>query len=294
MNKTFAEQLKPVAAAIIGEVNAESVSRFVYYDVADDVDDLLTNGELKSRVFASMAWLLDMNCINIARGLFYDLYKETTEVNTIDAFNAFMMNVRDMAHTGEHAHDIGFENTSNWDTLVDLLNLRGYWHDYASKFATRRYEPKSLTALMADEKQQAVTSIDRQKLGMLAEFAGDGDSDVTKQMLERLEVAQNGRFKDAYENRRRLIPAVSAILQRASNSAAIRSSDDQVPDFHKLPVNIQLRLIGGARGAVDRALTDMGTMRSITVMEFATYLKEGGALMKRLNTVMKAPKFADL
>jgi len=268
-------------------------SNFVYFDLMDDLDDRLSNGELKARVFSSLAWNMDMTVINTARSLFYDAYRETTEVNTIDAFNTFMMNVRDMSAAGQHSHDIGFENTASYDQLVNLLNMRHYWHDFARASATREYKPKTLLELMTSEKQQAVSSLDRQKLSMLAEFAADGDSEQTKQMLSVLIERQDIRFKDAFEVRRKIAPSINAIIMRATDSAAILN-DGQCPHFHMLPLTSQQRFTRSGVSAIERALSDMGTMRSITMMEFALYLKEGGMAMKALNEVLKAPKFRDL
>ncbi len=64
--------------------------------------------------------------------------------------------------------------------------------------------------------------------------------------------------------------------------------------FHKLPIDVQAGLIGQAQKAIDRALTDMAAMRSITVPEYATYLKEGQLLKRELDTVLKSPKFAEV
>ncbi len=288
---------KPASAL----ANIAATSRHVYYDPMDDLDSRLTAGELKARTFASMAWSIDMMCINTARALFYDVYRETTEVNSVDAFNAYMKNVAELNNRGAHTEEIGFENADAWDTLIMLMSLRNVWHDWASKSSLRGYEPKQLMELMANEKQQAVNSLDRSKLQMMAEFSAEGDAVMTKSMLQRMEEMQNLRFKDSFELRRKLIPAINEILVRASTvlktTGNIRFGKADDPDgeaeFHMLPVLTQYRLIANASRAVERTLTDLGTNRAVTMMEYAAYFREGSAAMKALNEVLKAPKFND-
>lgn len=281
--------------------NITATSRHVYYDVLDDVESRLMPGELKSRTLASMAWTMDMMCINTARSLFYDVYRETTEVNSVDAFNTYMSNVSTMNMRGAHTEEIGFENADAWDTLIMLMSLRGVWHDAAAKASQRMYQPTELLEMMANEKQQAVNALDRQKLGLMAEFSADGDEKMTKELIDRMEQMQNARYKDSFELRRKLIPAINEILVRASSvvklSSGVRfgTADDPQDhaEFHQLPVLTQYRLIGAAVRAIERTLMDLGTNRRITMMEYAAYLRDGGAAIKAINEVLKAPKYSD-
>lgn len=284
-------------------------SMLTYYDLIDHLDELLMTGELKARVFNSLGWSIDMQCINAARNVFYTVYDHFVEVmgvrtssnferfikavsagDNIDDFNFFESAMREQDHGKEIMAGMGLEQPA-YATMVQLLTLRPLWHDAASKFATRPYEHMSLDARMASEQQQEVDSLSRSKLQMLAEFVGDGDDAQTKSALEMLTKSQQERYAKAFEMSRRIRPALSAILAHGANRSML--SDEDVA-FHNLPLRTQYQFIVGAQRAVERSLSDLSSNRRISVMEFATFMKEGRAAMKALQDVTKNHKFANL
>lgn len=267
-------------------------SNYKFFDLFDTLDDKLMDGELKSRVFASLAWVCDMQAINAARGVFYETYVEETEVNTIDAFNEFVVNCAEIAANDQHGREIGFSGSNSWGKLMQLLRLRVDLHDQAGRYATRRYDPKSLSAIMANERQQQISNIDRQKVEAMAEAMADGDDELKKLMVEQLLLVHGERFQKSFETRRKTAPAIMGVITRAQHLLKVDAHGQyEHMAFHDLDETIQINFIEQAVKAVDRALADMAVMRSITVPEYAVYLKEGAMIKRELGTVLKAPKY---
>lgn len=270
-------------------------SNFVFFDLPEHIEERLMSGELKARVLASLAWVVDMQTISAARSVFYASYREVTEVNTIDAFNEFIVRCSELAAEGAHTEEVGFKATDAWSKLLSLLRIRQDMHDLAGKHSVRRYDPKTLYQIMADEKQQSLTGMDHKKVKVMAEALSDGDSELAKLMTEQLTSVHEARFADAFISRRKILPAIRGVLEYAGSMLKIDPHGQyETFAFHKLPIDVQAGLIGQAQKAIDRALTDMAAMRSITVPEYATYLKEGQLLKRELDTVLKSPKFAEV
>lgn len=272
-------------------------SNFVYFDLMEDLGESLSQGELKARTLSSMAWMLDMTIINTARSVFYDLYKERVEVlgtSTAESFNEFIEDMRGMGTAGTRSQGQGFGDFSTYKSVAQMLTLHYDWHSEAQKAATRAYRSKSLDELLLEEKMQEVGALDRQKFAAIAEWAADGDPEIAKVTLERMTETQALRFKESHEVRRRIAPAVSSVIHLAATYGHAQPGDTSQVAFHALPEALQKRLITSAIKAIERALVDMGTMRSVTMHDFALYLKEARMATARLNDVLKAPKFRDL
>ncbi len=181
-------------------------SNFVFFDLPEHIEERLMSGELKARVLASLAWVVDMQTISAARSVFYASYREFTEVSMIDAFNEFIVRCSELAAEGAHTEEVGFKATDGAGSkLLSLLRIRQDMHDLAGKHSVRRYDPKTLYQIMADEKQQSLTGMDHKKVKAMAEALSDGDSELAKLMTEQLMSVHEARFADAFISRRKIL-----------------------------------------------------------------------------------------
>lgn len=292
MSRTF--QVEPPQTAVAAALNAAGVHRSaIYYDLIEHVDELLMRGELKARTFSGMAWSLDMLILNMARSVFFETYEVHMGDNprTPDSLNEFIEAMRGLAAADKLNLMDGRDHTS-YGTLCILMKMRDVWYDEAQKasLSMRPVEVMSLDERLIKEKVQELDPMSRAKLEQFAAYAADGDAEVNKEILKRLEAAQKVRFEKTFEFNQRIRPAMRSILMQASGYGLI--SEEQMT-FYNLPIAAQVRLIEGAIRSIERALSDLSTNRRVTLSDYATYLKEGGAAMKALNAMLKEPKFAE-
>lgn len=292
MSRTF--QVEPAQTAVAAALNAAGVHRSaIYYDVLDHIEDLLMPGELKARTLSGMTWSLDMLILNMARSVFFETYEIHMGDNprTSDSLNEFIEAMRGLAANDKLNLMDGRDHT-NYGTLCILMKMRDAWYDDAQKAATsmRPVQMLTLDEQLIKEKVQELDPMSRAKMEQMASFAAEGDAEVSKTIMERLQEAQKLRFQKTFEMNQRIRPALRSILMHASGYALI--SDEQMT-FYNLPVAAQVRLIEAAIRSIDRAMSDLSTNRKVTLQDFATYLRDGGAAMKALKAVLAEPKFAE-
>lgn len=272
-------------------------SNYVQFCLLDFIDDaLVASGELKARVFSSLAWMLDTMVVNKARAVFFDTYRESIGAEdttmSIDKWNEFVSRMNEQQAVGEHIAEVGFENTSSYDELQTLLNMRKFWHDEAQRVATRQYQPKSLAELIASEKARATTPESKMKLKMRAQFAAPDDEALQARLLESLILKNDLTLAQQHELRQKINPAVMRIIEMATQSAMIKPSyDGEAPPFHELQVQTRISLVTSAISSIERGLSDMSNMRSVTLDDYAIAIREGTSLQKRLQEVLESPSF---
>lgn len=264
-------------------------STFAYFDLIDFVDNNLLDGELKGRVMASLAWNLDNRAIYLARSVFFETYRESLETGTIDAFNEFANAMAEQLATGKLT-PVGFEDASSFTQLTLVLNMRKHWHDNAQRCSTREYNPKSLAAMVADEKPRQVDVNTRSKLAVRAKFVAGDDEALQKTMLDKLIEKSNATLQQQHELRQKMVKPVLHILQIAGHKAEF-VYDGECPPFSELPMAVQINLIEQCMAAADRAVDDMGISSRVSIDDYAVAMRDAAELKKQLREVLKAPRF---
>lgn len=272
------------------KATVEASSNYVYFDLLEYMDDKLIQGELKARAFSSLAWLLDMRCINLARAVFFETYRESLETGTIDAFNEFISTMNEKAGAGKHTEEVGFTDATSFSQLVSMLNMRKFWHDEAQKHATRQYNPKTLTELIIGEKAREVALDGRAKIQLRVNFAAGDDKELASQLYERLLAKSNATLAQQHEMRQKINPAVLRIIDLAANKAQMMY-DGECPPFHELPIDVQRMFIEASVTSTERALDDMINVRTVTMDDYAIAFKDQKAYVRGIQLVLAAPKF---
>jgi hypothetical protein len=266
-----------------------------YFDLIEVLNDKLTQPMLRARVLSSMAWMLDMNVINTGRSLFYDVHKEATESGTIDNFADFLSKMCELQAGEAFAEGLGYElNTGRLASLSLMLRLRQTWHDKAESAAANariKYEPKSFEVLMASEKVQTVDTLTREKLSALVDATYEGENASTEEIAQAQALLLNqqaARNVQIHESRQLVAPAILRIIDNADfHGKAIESAE-----FWQLALDTQIRLIGAARRAVERTLSDLASYKTITTLEYVGMIKECKAMTRELDAVLTTGKYA--
>jgi hypothetical protein len=270
-----------------------TTSTFAYFDLMQFVEDALLDGQLKERVTSSLAWNIDMRCINAARNVFFDAYRQsledgvTEESTSIDRFNAYI-NGLNAANVAEKLVPVGHVITSPLALLCSLLALRVRWHERAAANSSRAYANKSLHILMLDEKVRTVDANTRGKMAIRANFVADGDKELQEVVLQKLIDKAQLTMQQQYEMRRKLTKPVIDILNYAQERVTTVGAD---AEFCELPVQVQRDLIEAASKAADRAVDDMGLSTRISVDDYAVAMRDAAAFKKSLAPVLKAERF---
>lgn len=266
-----------------------TTTTFAGFDLISYIEEMLLDGELKARVVSSLAWSLDMKCINAARAIFFRTYNESLETGTIDAFNDFVNAMSEVRQNSAHLTEIGFDKSDAFGDLVELLNMRKFWHDRASAVATRVYEPKSLMAQVYAEKLREPSALDRSKLGMRAKFMAGDDAELeAKLMANLLNMSAEGLARQ-HELRQKTRPAIVRILDEAANRSVIQY-DGEAPEFGTLSTEMQRSFIESAMASIDRALNDLASARQVTVDDYAVACRDGILLQRQLKAVLASPR----
>lgn len=266
-----------------------------YFDLREQLGELLSTEQLRARVLSSVAWRIDTQVISLARALFYKLYEDNADVGTIDAFNEFIRSVSMQKDAEENSFAVGFEQTGPFKTMVALLNTSHYWHDAAteaSAAAGMRYTPKSITQLLAEEKPQAVTALSAQKLGMIAKAVSNGDAEreeITTKLLISKEAQRN---EQSHAGRQKTLPAVMRIIEVAQGFSPTNDISDE-PGFHTFPLELQKQLIEFSIKAIETSLTQLASYTSISTLEYSAIIAEALNAQRKLAEVLKSPKFCD-
>lgn len=300
-----------LAAALVDSGIIDRIAQgHSYSDPLDVLEDKLGwHAVIYSRVLNSMAWMIDSMCINQARTVLFNRYKEA-EIEGDDAFHRFCLQVADdLKHESLY---VGEESPER--TLAILLNIRNQWHDTAqSAYAqeNRDYNPKSLRELMLEEKPRAPNlgarrnyermAKDEAMLGYaegkakaIAEDPVNGAikfDDSIKAKTERLykiymeanEILSTQRT----EGNKRLMPTVLEILRTAANYSEHGSR------FDHLPLRVQRQITEYTINTINRSKLDVANRLASQPIEFGRVSEAALDATEALNKVMRE-KYSDV
>lgn len=261
------------ALADAGITTARVFTRYANLDLLEVLKTKIIHPALKARVFASMAWMVDVTAINQARIIYYQMFHDA-QLNGIDSYNEFM------ARFDELMRDFDGQDT-NALSLRKLLGMRNEWHDAAESAAGEakvRYAQKSFEDLLLAEKPQRVDTMTRTNLELLAGAIAPTNKDATIELLTKRQQMVN---ESRHESRRETMPFLLTIID-----AAGRALEDGV-QFHELTLELQERLVDAAAKTVERALEDLATNRKLTTIEYASIIQEALAAANELRQISR-------
>jgi hypothetical protein len=248
---------------------------------------------LKAMVLGSMAWSIDVACINKARGVFYDARKSMAEGadTTIDKLNEYINSVAELKANEQYSEELGFEqNAGALQELAIMTSLRTQWHDIATTAyaaAKMKNETKTLEQLIKDERVRTVDGELATNLEANATFACRGREQHIPAITKQLIAEQNARFAQQHKDRQLVAPAVINIMHMAE----YRNAGDDTCAFHQLTLETQKRLITSTRAAAMRSMNTLATWR-LPAGEYATgVLPDGYDVIDTLDAVLASPKF---
>lgn len=280
-------------SADTGSVHKPAMSAHTYFDVQDTIESIL-HPMLRAMVLGSMAWSIDIACINKARDTFYAARKITTdngESTTIDKFNEYINSVAELAANEQYSEELGFEqNAGALQELAIMSGLRTKWHDIsdtAYAAAKMKNETKTIEELIASERVRTVDGDTSANLEALAAFACRGKADRLPLVTAQLIKEQNARYAQQHKDRQLVAPAVINII----NMANYRVAGEDNQQFYQLALETQRRLIISIRAAVIRSMNTLATWR-LPAGEYATsVLPDGYDVVDALDVVLNSPKF---
>lgn len=282
----------PIAAAMIKagvthQVEAGTVlgTGHAYFDPLDVLEDKIgLHPVLHSRVLNSMAWMLDMSCINQARSILFNRYANA-EHDMDDPFSNFCQGIAE-----DLSHDSLYDDESDERTLAYLLALRPQWHDAAQNAASsddRDYNPKSLHQLLAEEKPRTASLGARMNLELIATKEARGDAAKKARLMAAFMQRDEIQALQRVDSNKKLIPTITAILDTVARYAP---SDTR---FDLLPELTQKRLTQFTLDTVERTLSnDVAKRSQITPVAFSRIVDAAYEATEALGKVIET-KFSD-
>lgn len=201
-----------------------------YFDPIDVVEDNLgSNAMMMAKTTSSLAWNLDIICINTARSVLYSRYAESDKSN-LPAGNPFDLFCQGVVE--DLSHDSLYEDESPTKTLAQLLALRTQWHDAAQSAAAaddRDYNPKSLEQMLTEEKPMTADIGERTNLKMIAKMEASGDAAKEARLMQSYIDSSNIAAQNRTENNKRLIPTITLIISTVQRYAPASTRFDHLP-----------------------------------------------------------------
>ena len=281
---TLANQLATVAGAI-HTVNEQGHN---YFDPIDVVEDHLgINSQMLAKSMSSIAWNLDMVCLNQARTVLYERYAESDKAEPeqgVNPFDLFCLGiVEDLSHESLYEQD-----GSSEQTLAQLLALRTQWHASAQSASARNdkdYNPKSLNQMLIEEKPRTAQLGERANLKVIAKFEAKGDIAKEARMLESYILASEVQAQQRTENSKKLIPTITLIVSTAERYAPANTR------FDHLPATTQSKLTEQVIKTINRIKMDIAKTMANEPIAFGHVIEAAYGCTEALGKVL-ATKFS--
>ena len=201
-----------------------------YFDPIDVVEDNLgLNSMMMAKVTSSLAWNLDIACINAARAVLYSRYAESDK-STLPPGNPFDLFCQGVVE--DLSHQSLYDDESPTQTLAQLLALRAHWHDAAQSATAadnRDYNPKSLEQMLIEEKPLAADVGERTNLKIIARMESGGDTAKETRLLQSYIDASNIAAANRTENNKKLIPTITLVISTVQRYAPAETRFDHLP-----------------------------------------------------------------
>lgn len=269
-----------------------TTSTFAYFDLIEYLDGI-HSPRLAEGTTSYMAWSIDSMVINACRALFRECYKgylASDRAPTIDAYNSFLALMAEAEEDGRHLQEIGLEDTTSYSQIVQLMNTRKHWHDIAAQKASGTYEPRSLSAIIIEEKQQEVSALTVEKLTVDAKFLCRKNPErvdaIVKDMIDR----ENTVMADMYKNRVRTNSTILTLLSYMTTKSSLYY-DGEAPAFHTLPSETRKRLVISAIRSIDVVCSRLARNSRVTTFEYQEARIEGAEVIEHLERVLKSPHY---
>jgi len=253
-------------------------TRHAMFDPQALVEEHIKSAPFAARLTSSMAWLLDNQCITLARIAQATLYKERDSDHDDLKFSEFSLQIddylaRDTFWNQDNEH--GFDEPHPLTKLAQVISLRDAWHDAAATAASadnRDYRPKDFDQLIVNEKARQTSLETREKYEMLIkrrENLNDQQrADRLVAMVRRDHILAEERLTQDREN----MATTLSILYEAGKHA-------HHVNFHQLPEATQKSFAGSIIKIARRiSQDDLAKQRSITTLDYADILDESDAL----------------
>lgn len=250
MSATLASQLADISATIAANKREAAKAIGLKFDLSVFIEDELHDVGFKQRLMATAVWSLDTQLVNAAARLYYQLRDETPDAKTIgEVIDAFVGTYSEESYWGD-----GYAKL-----IVNLLTLQPQWHDSATRYAISTgydsYAPKTIDQLMLPDikGKELVGSKQRANIEVMATFASLETKADREQLLADLLQQAATRTQQLDEQRRKLAPAVNAIIDQARRFVP----HDDIGDFVALPTLTRMSIMRTVAGQIDRAAADL-------------------------------------
>lgn len=274
------------AKYLLADREAKTSAKPTYFCPQDLIDTHISDPQLLFRVRSSMAWALDVVCIDIARDIFWRIRQAQIDAgNTLDEFNDYISLVASMKAHEDWQSELGHEqNTGMFQQLAIALALREQWHAEAGSAASGamaggKYTPKTLEELMANEKPMSLKPEQAANFEILAKSATRKKPEHYERVLEQLKTGFDVRATARVQTNKLTEPAVRTIFTMAD------TIDVEDAGFWQLSDRMQARIARMTLGAVQRALNDLAAR--MNPVAYALACSEGFEVIDALEPIVE-------
>jgi len=274
--------IEQLNAALPNEVIQKGLS---FFDPLDTLDETMGHqAELSSRVLDSMVWMMDTSCINQAKTILFNRFKNQQEEDALPFADFCQLVAEDIQHPSL------YEEEGDESTLAILLSLQQQWHDAAATAAARDdrdFNPKNLREQMESEKVKPADIGTRSNFKKIADLEANGDAAKAERLYKAYMEADELATTNRVESNKKLIPVVLEILRAAAGFI------NYTARFDELPVAKQKQLTVFTIGAIERSRTDLARRLARQPLTFGRVAEAAHDAQRELEKVV-AVKFTDV
>ncbi len=259
----------------------------------------ITSEVMRKELLNSLAFSTDAH-INVRLGmLLSQFYKAPVddasgEVKPWATYHDFLDHIKGMEANHQLLVDMGIDAVDNHSMLKNLYILRQECHRLLAD-GKSDYQTPDLEDFINNPRMRSTTALTYLKWEDLAEDEAEGDAELKAEVLDAYQLKAKAKALQSLNYDKQRAGAL-IMLYRAFGldklDRDISYQDDYCP-FDELPIDLQYKLMQGARRAMNKFIDRAAEDNKVEAIEFAKFRKERKPYLKTLDAALAHPRFAD-
>lgn len=259
----------------------------------------ITSETMRSELLNSLASSCDAH-INIRLGMllrqFYTapVDEDAGETKAWETYQEFLHYVQSLETNRQLLVDMGLDAPDNHKLLSNLYLLRQECHRLLAD-GKMGYEIPDLEAFIANPRLRSASALTFLKWEDLAEDEAEGDKELKAEILDAYQLKAKAQALQSLNWDKQRAGALIMLFRAFKLDDLKRdvSYSDELCPFDELPVDLQFKLMHGARRAVQKFIQRAAENNKVEALEFAKFRVERKHYLKALDAALAHPRFAD-
>lgn len=284
-------------------IMSKTFSTNMSFDLIEYIADI-PSPEIAAQAMQSVAFRIDVLIQSNTRAVFKQLRKEEQDKlsaaeNTADRRAEIDAAFAEVAAADQAFHDAGMDRSSLTKNVKDLVAIREIVIEHAKTLTalTRdwkgdpyKFEADDLEDLFHRRPDMKVSTEEKERMYLTAKMMRDIGQIAGDMPVEKLVAADIERRKTELDRMADTLVSQAPIVANFFQ-LIMASSVEATTSFWLMDLGIQSMLIDAARKAVEREVDRAKSNRKLSSLEFMNVLSVGAQTMKKLDEVLRSPKF---